>query len=363
MKIKELHCYIRKMKLKEPYTIFYESVDSCDGVFLRINTENGMTGLGFAAPDPAVTGESANEVYDCFTSVIEPFLKGCDVFEYARIMESLKDSLPDNPSARAMVDMALYDLIGQKAGVPLYKLLGGYRKEIATSITIGIMPLAMTLGYTREHIKRGFKILKIKGGKNVDEDIEKIIRIREAAGKHIRIRFDANQGYSLDESIRFLKETEKAKVELLEQPTLKTDLELLKKVTVKSPIPVMADESLLSLSDVFELSRKGSSDLINIKLMKTGGIMEALHINSVARAAGIKVMVGCMDESALGIAAALHFTLSRPNVEYADLDGHLDIVDDPFGKLIRIEGGIIYPPEANGLGWVGMDKKLIASFT
>ncbi len=112
------------MKLKEPYSIAYESVDSCEGVFIRINTETGKTGLGFAAPDPEVTGETAEEVYACFTSIIEPFLKGCDVFEYAWIMESLKDSLPNNPSARAMVDMALYDLLAQKAGIPLYKLLG-----------------------------------------------------------------------------------------------------------------------------------------------------------------------------------------------------------------------------------------------
>jgi L-alanine-DL-glutamate epimerase-like enolase superfamily enzyme len=353
MKIKGLHCHIRRMKLKEPYSIYYESVDSCDGVFIRIETGEGMRGLGFAAPDPAVTGENANEVYDRFTSVIEPCLKGADVFEYARIMESLKNSLPDNPSARAMVDMALYDLLAQKAGVPLYKLLGGYRKKIATSITIGILPLDVTLSHAREYLERGFKILKIKGGKHVEEDIEKIVRVRASVGKQIRIRFDANQGYSLGESLRFLKETGKANVELLEQPTLKTDLELLKKVTIKSPIPVMADESLLSLSDVFEVSRHGSSDLINIKLMKTGGIMEAMQINSVARAAGIKAMVGCMDESALGISAALHFALSRPNVEYADLDGHLDLVDDPFEGMIRIEDGTIYPPVAPGLGWIG----------
>jgi len=356
MKIIALHGQIRKLKLKEPYSIAYESVDSCDGVFIRLQTDKGMTGFGFAAPDLEVTGETAEEVYSSFNSIIEPILKGCDVFQYAWIMESLKDSLPKHPSARAMVDMALFDIIAQKAGVPLYKMLGGYRKEIATSITIGILPLQMTLDQAEEHIKRGFKILKIKGGKFVEEDIEKIIRIRELGGRQIGIRFDANQGYSLEDSIRFMKETEEAEVELLEQPTRRDDLELLKKVTQRASIPVMADESLLSLSDVFQLSKNSSSDLINIKLMKTGGIMEAMHINSVARAAGIKAMVGCMDESALGIAAALHFTLSRPNLEYADLDGHLDVVDDPFEGMLKIQDGIIYPPEAPGLGWVGMNK-------
>ena len=356
MKINTLHGQVRHLKLKEPYSIAYESVESCESVFIRLQTDGGMTGFGYAAPDLEVTGETAEEVYQAFTSIIEPLLKGCDVFRYAWIMESLKESLPRHPSARAMVDMALYDLVAQKAGVPLFQLLGGYRKKIATSITIGILPLQMTLDHAEDYIKKGFKILKIKGGRQVEDDIEKIIRIRELGGKDICIRFDANQGYSLDDSIRFMKETAAADVELLEQPTHREDLELLKKVTQRASIPVMADESLLSLSDVFELSKHNSSDLINIKLMKTGGIMEALHINSVARAAGIRAMVGCMDESALGIAAALHFTLSRPNVEYADLDGHLDVVDDPFEGLLNIKEGIIYPPEVPGLGWVGMNK-------
>lgn len=354
MKINALHGQISHLKLKEPYSIAYESVDRCDSVFIRLHTEQGRTGFGFAAPDLEVTGETAEGVYEAFHSILEPFLKGCDVFQYAWIMESLKDLLPDHPSARAMVDMALYDLLAQKAGVPLYQLLGGYRKKIATSVTIGILPIQMTLEYAKEHFKRGFNILKIKGGKSVEEDIEKIIRIRETGGKHIRIRFDANQGYSLEDSIRFMKETTGAEVELLEQPTQRDNLDLLKKVTQKASIPVMADESLLSLADVFQLSKHSCSDLINIKLMKTGGIMEAMHINSVARAAGIRAMTGCMDESALGIAAALHFTLSRPNVEYADLDGHLDVINDPFEGMLKIKDGIMYPPETPGLGWLGM---------
>lgn len=353
MKIQGTLCQVRKMKLTEPYSIAYESIDTCEGVFIRIRTETGETGLGFAAPDPEVTGETAAEVEACFHATMEPLLKGNDVFAYARIMESLKESLPKNPSARALVDLALYDLLGQKAGLPLYKLLGGFRTKMATSITIGIMPLDRTLEIAREHLKKGFRILKIKGGINLDEDIERIIRLRELAGPEIRIRFDANQGFSLEESVRFVNDTGDSDVELLEQPTHKNDLELLKRVTLKSAIPVMADESLLSLSDVFQLSKHGSSDLINIKLMKTGGIMEAMHINSVARAAGIRAMVGCMDESALGIAAALHFALSRPNVEYADLDGHLDVVDDPFDGLLQIRDGVILPPEAPGLGWIG----------
>ena len=188
------------------------------------------------------------------------------------------------------------------------------------------------------------------------EDIERINRLRETVGKHIKIRFDANQGYSLQESLSFLKGVEHANIELFEQPTGKSDFEMLKIITQKSDLPVMADESLLSLRDAFKLSRDQCTDLINIKLMKTGGILEAMHVNSVAKAAGIGAMVGCMDESALGIAAGLHFALSRPNIQYADLDGHLDIVDDPFEGLLNIRNGELFPPEGSGLGWSGLKK-------
>ncbi len=344
------------MVLKEPYSISYESVEKCDNVFLKLTTRQGIVGMGCAAPDPKVTGETAQDVLQCYENIIEPLLKDKDVFEYSWIMEFLRREIPVNPSARAMVDMALFDVMAQKAGVPLYKLLGGFRQAIPTSITIGIMPLQETLSRARDYLKQGYAILKVKGGVDVEEDMEKVNRIREAAGRQVKIRFDANQGYTLEDSLKFIAGTRKAGLELFEQPTVRHNKELLQQVTRKVPVPVMADESLLSLNDVFQLSRNYSADLINIKLMKTGGILEAMHINSVARAAGINAMVGCMDESALGISAGLHFSLSRPNIKYADLDGHLDLLDDPFEGLLKIVNGMLYPPKASGLGWTGLKK-------
>ena len=354
MKIKKSLCLAQTLNLREPYSIAYESVDKVDNIFINISTSNGYNGWGCAAPVKSITNETTQDVLDSFTNTIEPFLKGEDVFRYAYLMENLKKEIPGKPSALAMVDMALHDLLSQKAGVPLYKFLGSYRRSIPTSITIGIMPISATLDYAKSHIKRGFTILKIKGGNNVSEDIEKIIRIRETVGKQIKIRFDANQGYTVEDSMKFLKGTHHAGIELFEQPTPKDQLEQLAQVTKKTSVPVMADESLLSLKDVFRLSKGQCTDLINIKLMKTGGILEGMHINSVAKAAGIHVMVGCMDESALGIVAGLHLALSRPNIKYADLDGHLDIVNDPFEGLLKIEKGVLIPPESIGLGWIGM---------
>ncbi|TAK40858.1 MAG: dipeptide epimerase [Saprospiraceae bacterium] len=350
MKITHLECWQHEMKLSEPFTIAYETIDRCVNVFLRIETNTGITGMGCAAPDLPVTGETAATVLTAFKECIEPVLKGRDPFTYKRLNHELKKSLAKHPAAHAMADMALYDIMARKAGVPVYKLLGGYRDSIPTSITIGILPLEETLEKTRQFLAQGFRCIKIKGGKNLEEDVEKILKIRETTGPALGIRFDANQGYTVAEAIAFIDKTRSANIELLEQPTAKHDNELLKQVTQNVHVLVMADESLMTLFDVFHLTRHDCTDMINIKLMKTGGIAEALHINSVAKAAGVDVMVGCMDESALGIAAALHFALARPNIRYADLDGHLDLTGDPFAAMVVLRDGVLYPKEGAGLG-------------
>jgi L-alanine-DL-glutamate epimerase-like enolase superfamily enzyme len=307
--------------------------------------------IGCAAPDVAVTGETDDSVMEIYNFHIEPALRGADPFRYTRILEDLRISLQHHPSALAMTDMLLYDLVSKFAGVPLYRYLGGYRTSIPTSITISIMPLEDTLRKATAYFKQGFSIFKLKGGINLHEDIEKIIRLRELFGEGIEIRFDANQAYTLEDAIEFVEQTRSAGVEMIEQPTPRDKIELLGKVVKNVHIPVMADESLMNTADAFKLARFGLTDLINIKLMKVGGINEALRINSIARAAGVEAMVGCMAESGLAIAAGLHFALARPNIAYADLDGHLDLLDDPCSGAVLIENGILRTTERPGLGF------------
>ncbi len=339
------------MKLKEPYTIAYETVNKTSNMLCRLITDQNIIGMGAAAPDPEVTGESIDTVDDVCKKIIEPFVRGKDPLRIAKIITELKPLLKKHPSALAMTDMALHDILGKKSGLPVYKLLGGFRTKIATSITVGILPLSESLKRCKAFVRKGFRVIKIKGGLNVDEDIEKIIRIREVVGKNIALRFDANQGYNVEQSRRFVEETRKAKLELIEQPTPRNELELLGKVTDSVSIPVMADESLMNLRDAFKLARKELVDTVNIKLMKVGGIYEALHINSVAKAANLEAMIGCMDEAALSIAAGLHFALARPNVEYADLDGHLDLISDPTSGAVILKEGYLYTTEKPGLGF------------
>jgi len=351
MKIKNLECWPVTMRLEEPYTIAYEHVEETTNVFVRIDTDAGVSGFGCAAPDKVVTGETPDSVLDTLSQSDRDVLQGRDPLRYALLLETLADALPNAPSARAAVDMAVFDIVGKVANLPLWKLLGGYRDSIKTSVTIGVLPLNDTTRRAKELTGQGFACLKLKGGIDVEDDIKRMLDVREAVGGDIELRFDANQGWSVEESRHFVESTRSAALELLEQPTRRDQPDLLGRVTKTVFVPVMADESLMSLRGAFRLAKNELADMVNVKLMKVGGIFEALQINAVARAARLEVMIGCMDESALAIAAGLHVALARRNVAYADLDGYLDLVGDPAVGAVRLERGTLYPTSRPGLGF------------
>jgi L-alanine-DL-glutamate epimerase-like enolase superfamily enzyme len=351
MKVTRIEAWPVEMKLTEPYAIAYESVELATNIFLRVETSTGITGYGCSAPDLQVTGETPDSVLRAIDEVVAPCLRGTDPLRIARVLEVLKKSLKNQPAAIAGVDLALHDILGKVSNLPLWKLLGGFRRTFKTSITIGILPVDHTVERARYWVDQGFTALKIKGGTSVDSDIERIHRVREEVGEKIELRFDANQGYTVEESIRFVDATRRAGLELVEQPTSKNQADLLRMVTRKVSLPVMADESLVNLRDAFRLAKRNVVDMVNVKLMKVGGIYEALMINGVARSAGLEVMVGCMDEAALAIAAGLHFALARPNVSYCDLDGHIGLQGDPSDGAVILRRGVLHPTDKPGLGF------------
>ena len=352
MKIDSVEIFLIDLGLPEAYQISYSKFDKAENVLIRISSGN-LDGWGCAAPDPQVTGEYPEAIYK-EALIQKTFLLNKDPFRRAKIVSDLKKRTPGLYSLWAAVDMALWDLLGKKAGIPVWKILGGYRERIKTSVTINICNMDETLKRAKAFCEDDFTILKIKGGLDVEQDIARITELRKALNKTIQIRFDANQGYSLEEALYFLKKSQELDIELFEQPTHMGRPEQLGVVTRGSSTPVMADESLISLLDAFHLVKKGLIDLMNIKIMKVGGLSEAIQIDAVARSAGVEVMVGCMDEAALGIAAGLHFALSRKNIRYADLDGHFDLLSDPTKGCIKLHKGYLYPNKVAGFGWEGM---------
>lgn len=350
MKITSVEAWPVTMRLVEPYTIAYESVEVVTNVFVRVVCDGGLVGLGCAAPDLPVTGEDPVGTQQAIEQTAASLLVGQDPLRIALLLERLRAEIGSARSAMAAIDMALWDILGKHANLPVWKLLGGFRESIKTSVTIGILPEKETVEHAEQFVKRGFVCLKIKGGCDPESDAARVLKVRDAVGPDVELRFDANQGFDVAGALQFIRLTERAKLELVEQPTPRATPDLLGRVTHQTSLPIMADESLMSLRDAFRLAQGDLVDMVNVKLMKVGGIDEALQINAVAKSAGVEVMVGCMDESALAIAAGLHYALARPNVAYADLDGHLDLSGDPAAGSIQLRSGVLYPNDEPGLG-------------
>lgn len=349
MKITNVSYERLDLPLSEPYTIAYETVYKTVNFILKIETDIGLVGFGCASPDREVTLEAPDEVEKAITNKVIPFVRGSNPYMFSQLMDELAGHLDQQSSTLAMVDMALMDLLSKKMKVQLYEFLGGYRTSIPTSITIGIKSVEDTLEQAKEFVEQGFFILKVKGGRSLTDDIEKMVLLREMHPK-VQLRFDGNQGYSVEDALAFYRATADLNIEIFEQPTKVGKDDKMGKIREQINTPIMADESLKTLKDIFRLARNERIDLINIKLMKVGGIQRAIKMNAVATAANIESMVGCLDECQLGISAGLHFALSQSNVKYADLDGHLALRGDPFKNLFRIEKGILYPSRAMGLG-------------
>jgi L-alanine-DL-glutamate epimerase-like enolase superfamily enzyme len=338
-------------RLREGYRIAGHRFTRAENVLLKITTSDGHTGYGCAAPFEEVTGEDAAATLLALNGTLIPLARGSDPARPGEVMGLAAASTPESPAALAALDMALLDLEGKRAGLPLYRLLGAARTRLLTSVTLGIEDdPAASVDRARRFIADGLRVLKIKVGEDWEADLLLVRALREAFGDRVLIRADANQGYTEETAARFLRGAASWGLELLEQPTPAADLDALRRLRAVSPVPIMADESLLTESDAARLAAAGSVDLFNVKLMKCGGVLAGLAIGRRAAAAGIGVMIGCNDESRISIAAGLHLALAAPAAERADLDGHLDLQDDVATGGVRLREGWIEPLDEPGLG-------------
>ena len=328
MKITQATYWIERLALTRPYTIAYEHIDSVQNLFVQLKTDDGAIGLGVASPAEEVTGEGVQKCRQALADNLENLLLGTDIRYLKTRLRDMESAMPGTPAARAAIDMALHDLWAKHHGLPLVDLLGRVHRSLP-SITIGIESIEESLEDAAEYMDRGFRILKVKIGRSMEEDVERLHRIRQKTGRKIIIRVDANQGYSADQFKRFLKQTAPLELELIEQPLAARDLAGMRCLPEAARKRTAADESLLDARDLIAcLGPPRPFGICNIKLMKCGGIAPAMQIAEVAHLAGIDLMWGCMDESIVGIAAALHAALAAPATRYLDLDGSLDLARD-----------------------------------
>ena len=352
MKITDIRVGTISLPLARPFKTALRTVEAVNDIVVRVTTDNGLVGYGEAPPTAVITGDTTGSILCAIQDFIRPALLGMDLDDFETVMRKLDSCLVHNTTPKAAVDMALYDIWGKAQGKPLYQLLGGARQNFRTDLTISVNPVDQMVADSLDAVAQGFDILKIKVGKDGLGDVERIAAIREAVGPKVELRIDANQGWTAEQSISIIKALEEKdlRIELVEQPVAAHDLEGLKRISDAVDTPILADEAVFSHYDAQRLIETRAADLINIKLMKTGGIHNALKICRMAENAGVECMIGCMLESRLSVAAAAHLAAGQKIITRADLDGPSLCSVDPYSGGPAFDGPIISMTDDPGVG-------------
>jgi len=359
MGIKQIEVYPVTLSYREPFRIAPGVSSETHNVVVKVLTDYDVVGWGESSPSKRVTGETTETAVNLLDKIAPKLIGMCPlrIEQVVDIMDSIMDG---NPAAKAAIDMALYDILGKTAGKPLFMLLGGYRTEVLTDITLSIKSAEEMAKDAIKAVEGGFRALKVKVGVDPAEDVERIRIVREAVGKNIQLRIDANQGWTPHQAINVLNKIHRFDVQFAEQPVPAQDFKGLLEVKKNSPVPIMADESVHSPQDALRLIEAGAVDFINIKLMKSGGILKARKIAEVAEAGGIPCMIGCMGESELGIAAGVHLAAAVKNIQYADLDSDLLLKDKLVKKGVsKVRNSVRTMSRESGLGAKEIDQKLL----
>ncbi|WP_175989373.1 dipeptide epimerase [Bacillus sp. Marseille-Q1617] len=353
MNIVQVETFRVSVPLHTPFKTALRTVHTAEAIGVRMVCDNGITGWGEAPPTLVITGESLKSIESAILDVLKPALVGRCLLNHESIFQDMHKLLVGNQSAKAAVDMAVYDCLAQHSRLPLYQYLGGYRNTLETDYTVSVNSPSEMAEDALLYSMRGFNVLKIKVGKDeIGTDIKRIQAIRQVIGDSIKIRLDANQGWEAKAAVRAIRKMEDLhlNIELVEQPVPAHDIEGLKKVTDNVDTLIMADESVFSPQQAFQVLKTRSADLMNIKLMKAGGIYQAQKINNLAEICGVECMVGSMIETRLGITAAAHFAASKKNITRFDFDAPLMLSEDIVAGGIQYKGRTITIPDSPGLG-------------
>lgn len=342
-----------KVPLKVPFKTALRTVTDVNDLVFIIETDTGLLGFGEAPPTAVITGDVLGSMRAA-CDLIAPRLIGKDLRDFNTLLRSLHQGIVHHTSLKAGLEIALFDLRAQSLGLPLYQLLGGGVPRIKTDVTISVNDTATMVQDCLRAVGEGFDALKVKvGGRTWRDDVDSILAIDKAVGPGVAIRLDANQGWSPKHAVQVIQALEKAGVvlELVEQPVKASDVAGLKFVTDNTLTPILADEAVFSVMDAMHILATQSADIVNIKLMKTAGISQAIEIANLARRYQRTCMMGCMLESSISVTAAAHFAVAFSDVVTAiDLDGPQLCNGNPVTGGMAMDGPWITLPDAPGLG-------------
>ncbi|MFC6255330.1 mandelate racemase/muconate lactonizing enzyme family protein [Secundilactobacillus hailunensis] len=353
LKIKKIETFPIAVPLKSPFKTALRTVTTAESLIVKMTDSDGFTGLGEAAPTAPITGDTSASIRYAIEQVIAPKLIGASLNQPERVKQIIETALVGNHSPKAAVNIAVNDLLAQHYGVSLSQWLGGYRQTISTDYTVSVGTAAEMVRHAKQLVTAGFNTLKVKvGSQSPFEDLKQVRVIRDAVGPDVKIRLDANQGWHKKQAAKMINQmaTDGLAIELVEQPVPADDFEGMAYVTAHTDTPIMADESIFSAKDALRLLKMDGCDIINLKLMKAGGIDNALKINTLAEAFGVPCMVGSMIESQVSVTAAAEIAAAKSNIQYYDLDAAMMFTQQPTTGGITHTGSEITIPSESGLG-------------
>jgi L-Ala-D/L-Glu epimerase len=338
--------------LHTPFVTALRRTTTTDTVVVQVVDGDGVVGWGEAPQVWQVTGESLAGAEACIAGPLSAAVTGRDADDWAETCRAVAGAVAANHGAKAAVDVALHDLAARRRGVSLPAFLGGTSLKVPTDVTLPVGEPGELADAARSRAADGFTVLKLKVGTDAATDVERVRAVRAAVDKNIRIRLDANQGWTAREAVRAISSLEDAHldIELVEQPLPAEDLDGMAWVTARVSTPVMADESVYGVRDLVEVIHRRCADLVNVKLAKCGGLSVARTLLEVARAHGLGTVVGSMMETHIGVGAAASLVAAHPTSAVPDLDAAWWAASPPVVGGLRYDGAAVVLPDAPGLG-------------
>lgn len=356
MKITEVRTHHVTAALHTPFVTALRRTSTAETLAVEIVSEDGSHGFGEAPQVWQVTGESVAGARACIEGPLAALITGRDASDHVGLLREVRGAVAGNHGAKAAIDIAVHDLVARQLGVPLVQLLGGTETSVTTDVTLPVGSVDELVNGASARVADGFNVLKIKVGTDPSADVHAVAAVRDAVGPSVKIRLDANQGWTERRAVQVIRALEDAQVgvELVEQPISAADIDGLARITAQVDTPIMADESVFGITDLIEVIRRHAADMVNVKLAKCGGLAVARTLLDLATAAGLGTIVGSMMESVIGVGAAASLAAAYGTTATSDLDAAWWHARPANGGL-RYEGSRLILPGRPGLGIAGIE--------